>query len=190
MRVRRIVRFPGKRREPRVEDLGKEAGLTVRQRSSTGFSLIELLVVIAIGLVLTGMAIPMTLNAVRSYQLTAATSAATGAIQTTRYQAIMHGYSYEITFTPGSNTYQVFSMIPPANTYTAYATVGTTTLPTSPIPLSGSNVSISRTVTFQFAAGGTVTETTGTPYFWITNPWGGSNKITVSGVGNVSVSSP
>ena len=96
----------------------------------------------------------------------------------------------KLTFTPANNSYQVFSMIPPANTYTAFATVGTATLPTSPIPISGSNVSISRTVTFQFAAGGTVTETTNTPYFWITNPWGGSNKITVSGVGNVSVSSP
>jgi type IV fimbrial biogenesis protein FimT len=192
MRVRGFGPVPGKRRETRNDVLGKEAGLTVKRRSSTGFSLIELLVVIAIGLVLTAMAVPMTLNMVRSYQLTAATSAATGAIQSTRYQAIMHGYSYEITFTPGSNTYQVFSMIPPANTYTAFATVGTTTLPTSPIPISGSNVSISRAVTYQFAAGGTVTETSSpmNMSFQITNPWGGSNTITVSGVGNVSVSSP
>jgi prepilin-type N-terminal cleavage/methylation domain-containing protein len=163
----------------------------VKRRAGAGFSLIELLIAIAIGTLLTAMAIPMTINALRSYQLTAAVSSATGAIQSTRYQAIMHGYPYEITFTPATKSFQVFSMIPPGTTYSAMVSVGSTTLPTSPVPITGSGgISISRTVTYQFAAGGTVTETSNNMVFSITNEWGGSNTITVSGVGNVSVSTP
>jgi prepilin-type N-terminal cleavage/methylation domain-containing protein len=182
--------------------LGKEAALTAKRAATAGFSLIELLVVIAIGSVLVGIAIPITINALRSYRLTAAVSAATGAIESTRYAEIMHaypgngspGYGYEITFTPETNSYQVYAMIPPATTYTP---VGT------PVPISGpGDVTISRPVTYQFSAGGTVTETsnpvnmsfqvaiinpaTGLPY--TTAGW--SNTITVSGVGYVSVSTP
>jgi prepilin-type N-terminal cleavage/methylation domain-containing protein len=167
-----------------IDPLGKEVALTVKRRATAGFTLIELLVVIAIAMVLTGMALPLTINAMRSYQLTAAVSAATGAIQSTRYMAVMHGYPYEITFTPATNSYQVFSEPGGATTYTAVGTA---------IPITGSGgISISRTVTYQFLAGGTVTETSSPPnmVFSITNKWGGSHTITVTGVGNVSVTSP
>ena len=167
---------------------GKEAGLTLKRRLATGFTLLELLVVLTIGLVLTTVAVPMTLNAVRSYTLTSAVATATGAIQSTRYAAIMHGYPYEITFTQATNSYQVYSE---PGGQTTYSAVG------APIPITGSGgISISRTVTYQFLAGGTVTETSTPPnageymIFSITNDWGGSNTITVSGVGNVSVSRP
>jgi prepilin-type N-terminal cleavage/methylation domain-containing protein len=164
----------------------------VNRRTAAGFSLLEMVVVVSIALVLSAMAIPMTINAMRSYKLNAAVAAATGAIQSTRYAAIMHGYpgtgvpgyGYEITFTPSTNSYQVYSMVPPATTYSA---VG------SPIPISRpGDVTISRTVTFQFSAGGTVTETSNpvNMAFQITNAYGGSNTITVTGVGNVSVTSP
>jgi len=166
----------------------------VKRLTSTGLSLIELLVVIAIGTTLTVVAVPMTTNAMRSYRLTAAVAAATGAIQSTRYAAIMHGYPYQITFTPATNSYQVYSE---PGGQTTYSAVGT------PIPITESgDISISRTVTFQFFAGGTVTETsnpvnmvfqianinpsTGLPY----STAGWSNTITVSGVGNVSVTTP
>jgi prepilin-type N-terminal cleavage/methylation domain-containing protein len=165
----------------------------VKRRSTAGFTLLELLIVIAIGLVLTGMAIPLTINTMRSYELSAAVSAVTGALQSTRYAAVMHGYSYQLTLTQGTNTYQVLTEIPPATTFTAVTQTGNSTSPTSAVPFTGAGgISLSRTVTYQFAAGGTVTETS-TPanmQFSITNAWGGSNTVTVSGVGNVSVSSP
>ena len=173
-----------------AEAFDAHAGFTEKQRTAAGFSLLEMLVVVAIAMVLSAMAIPMTINAMRSYKLNAAVAAATGAIQSTRYAAIMHGYpgtgvpgyGYEITFTPSTNSYQVYAMVPPATTYSA---VGT------PIPIAPvGDVSISRTVTFQFSAGGTVTETSNNMTFSITNAYGGSNTITVTGVGNVSVASP
>lgn len=154
----------------------------MKRRATTGFSLIELMVVIAIASVLAGIAIPMTINAVKSYRLTAAASAATGAIQSTRYAAIMQGCPYQVTFTPATNSYQVYSM--PSCTKSALG-------PVIPISRLG-DVTISRTVTYQFNPGGTVTEipTTGNMIFSITNAIGGSKTITVSGVGNVSVATP
>ena len=156
----------------------------MKRRVTSGFSLIEILVAVAIASVLAAFAIPMTINVVKSARLTAAVSSATGAIQSTRYLAIMHGYSYEITFTPATNSYQVLNQVPPATTF---SNVGTA------IPISGPGaVSISRTITLQFIANGTVTEipTTGNMTFSITNAIGGSNTITVSSVGNVSVTTP
>lgn len=170
----------------------------MKRRATLGFSLIELLVVLAIGTVLTVIAVPITINAMKSYRLTAAVSAATGAIQATRYAAIMHGYpgtgspgyGYEVTFTPATNSYQVYAMVPPAITYSPVGTA---------VPISRlGDATISRTVTYQFSAGGTVTETSIVPNmaFQITNcgsppcPVGESNTITVSGVGNVSVTTP
>jgi prepilin-type N-terminal cleavage/methylation domain-containing protein len=170
----------------------------VKRRSTTGFSLLELLVVAAIGSIMTVIAIPMTLNGVRSYRLSAAVSSATGAIQSTRYLAIMHGYSYQITFTPSTNSYQVLNEVPPA---TSFSNVGTA------VPISGPDaVLISRVITIQFSANGTVSEITTPPngvpalVFQIANintntglaytTAGWSNTLTVSGVGNVSVTSP
>ena len=123
----------------------------MKRRATAGFSLIELLVVLAIGTVLTVIAVPITINAMKSYRLTAAVSAATGAIQATRYAAIMHGYpgtgspgyGYEITFTPATNSYQVYAMVPPAITYSPVGTA---------VPISRlGDATISRTVTYQLA---------------------------------------
>ena len=157
----------------------REAALTVKRRATKGFSLLEILVVLAIGMVLVGVAIPVGVSAMRTYQLSAAVSAATGAIETTRYAAVMHGYPYQLAFTPATNSYQV-SGLAPSGTVTG-----------APIPITGSGqISISRAATFQFAPGGTVTETSNNMAFSITSAWGGSNTITVSGVGNVTVTSP
>jgi len=188
-----------------MEALGRQAACARRQRAGAGLSLLELLVVVGIGTALTVIALPMGLNAMRSYQLSAATSAAAGAIEATRYAAVMHGYpgngvpgySYEVTITPATNSYQVLSMIPPATQFATQITQGGATLPTSPIPITSSGgIIISRVgqtgpgapITFQFSAGGMVTETSTPPnmIFTICNHIG-MNTITVSGVGNVSV---
>jgi len=154
----------------------------MRRRATSGFSLIEILTVVAIASVLAAIAVPLTLNALKSVRLTAAVSSATGAIQSTRYAAIMHGYPYQLTFTPSTNSYQAASQIPPA---TSFSNVGT------PVPISRpGDATLSRSVTFQFSANGTVTETSNDMTFSITNAVGGSNTITVSTVGNVSVTSP
>jgi Tfp pilus assembly protein FimT len=155
-------------------------------------------VVVAIGSILTVVAIPTTINGVRSYRLSAAVSAAAGAIQSTRYLAIMQGYPYQITFTPSTNSYQVLNEVPPATTF---SNVGTA------VPISGPDaVLISRVITIQFSANGTVSEITTPPngvsplVFQIANintttgvaytTSGWSNTLTVSSVGNVTVTSP
>jgi len=152
----------------------------VKRGTTAGTSLLELVVVVAVATIMTGMAVPVTVNAMRSYRLTAAVSAATGAIQSTRYAAIMHGYPYQITFTPATDSYQIYDEPGGQSTYSA---VGT------PIPISRpGDVTISQSVTYQFSPGGTVTPSNMS--FSITNDFGGSSTITVSGVGNVSVSTP
>jgi len=190
-------RIVGRRRTEGTDAL-REGAPIVKRNVTAGFTLIEILVVLAIASVLTVIAIPIVGNAMKSYRLMAAVSSATGAIQSTRYAAIMHGYpglgtpgyGYEITFTPATNSYQVYAMIPPAITYTPVGTA---------VPISRlGDVTISRTVTYQFSAGGTVTETSVSPTMWFQIydcasppcPAGQSNTITVSGVGNVSVGTP
>jgi prepilin-type N-terminal cleavage/methylation domain-containing protein len=208
--MRRLGQVQSMTRHFSPETIGGQTAMAGKRRTMAGFSLIELLVVIAIAGVLTAIAVPMTINAMRTYRLTSAVAAATGAISAARYAEVMRGYpgtgtpgyGYEVKFTP-PNTYQIFTMPPPATTFLPEVMNGTQVNPTTPIPIDGSGqIVISRTVTYQFSAGGTVTETsnppnmsfqiaiinpsTGQPY----NAVGWSNTITVSGVGNVSVTSP
>lgn len=144
-----------------------------------GFTLLQMLVTIAVIGVLSAFAIPTLRNAMRSYRLSAAVSAATGAISATRYQAIMRAYPYQLTFSSSSATYQVANEPTGAS---SFSNVG------GAVPISGvGDVTISPTTTLQFNANGTVTATTGTLSFTITNTIGQSKTITVSGVGNVTV---
>ena len=117
------------------------------------------------------------MNALRNYRLTAAVASATGAIAATRYQAIMHAYPYNLTFNSTNATYQVASEPPGA---TSFTNVG------GAVPLSGvGDVTINQTTTLQFNANGTVSATTGTMSFTISNGLL-TKTINVTGVGDVS----
>ncbi len=142
-------------------------------------TLIEAIVGLTIVAICTTIAVPIISGAMNAYQLSAAVHDVSGAIQSSRYLAIQQGYHYNISFTPGTQTYQVASKIPPATTYTNVGGL----IPWTVTP----NISISPATTLDFSPGGMVTATTGSLVFTLTN---GSSveTLTVSGVGNVSVS--
>ena len=163
----------------------REGDPTVKRQMNAGFTLLEALIVIAISLVLAGIAIPNFMNAINSYRFSAAVSAVTGALSTTRYQAIQHGYPYQLVFTSSTMSYKVYndpgaSSCPTTNS--SYTLVGTAI----PLPSAGPITMSGTSYTFTFCPNGTVSST-GNPQ--LSNNLK-SRTITVSGVGNVSVTSP
>ena len=74
-----------------------------------GTTLLELLVVLAVIGVLFAMAAPNFKNTFSSAHLSSSTSAISGAIQSTRYKAIVSGCQYQIVFSQGTTTYQLTS---------------------------------------------------------------------------------
>jgi len=163
-----------------MNDVNRAVASRVRRRaaqSSDGYSLLQIVITFAVVSILVSTALPTTMNALRNYRLIAAVSAATGAISATRYQAIMHAYPYNITFNSSNATYQVASEAPPA---TSFTNVGTA------VPLAGNgDVTINTTTTLQFNANGTVSATTGTLSFTITNGLL-TKTISVTGIGDVT----
>ena len=165
-----------------MNDVNRAVASRARRRAaqrSDGYSLVEILITLAVVSTMAAMALPTTMNALRNYRLSAAVSAATGPISAARYQAIMHAYPYNITFNSTNATYQVASEQPPATSFT--------NLPGGALPLSGAgDVTINQTTTLQFNANGTVSATTGTMSFTISNGIL-TKEISVTGVGDVSV---
>ena len=78
-----------------------------RHLSSRGFTLIETVIVVAIALVLGAIAVPFIQSTIRYFSLRAAASSLSGAIQSTRYQAIFHGCKYQIAFRAATYDYQI-----------------------------------------------------------------------------------
>ena len=151
------------------------------RRKSKGFSLLEMLITVTIVSTLATIGTPQLMNAMKGYRLASAAAAATRAIQSTHYLAIMHGYPYQLTFDASSGTYQVASEPPGA---TGFVPVP----PGTPTPIAGSHdETINQTTVMQFNSNGTMTSgLAGNAVFTITN--GVTTKqITVSGVGYVSV---
>jgi prepilin-type N-terminal cleavage/methylation domain-containing protein len=144
---------------------------------AAGFTMIELVLVLVVSLILTAMAIPTFSGAIASYELNGAVESAESAIQGTRYQAIMHGYQYEVTIDPTHNTFQVLSEIPPA---TSFSNVG------SSVPLSGVPVTVSALTTLLEKPNGSVSATAGAMSFTISYK-GTTKTLTVSNYGSVSV---
>lgn len=152
-----------------------------------GFTMIELVVVLLIAMIVASIAIPVLGSAIRSYRLRSAAASATWAIQSTRFQALMESYPFQVTFqgdSSGNNpAYQIASE-PPGNA--TFANVG------SAVPLSGSAVNLSQATVIQFKPNGTVLLTQGgNPASSFQISYGGnSNTITVSNYGNLSITSP
>jgi prepilin-type N-terminal cleavage/methylation domain-containing protein len=159
----------------------EESQVNSLRRKIKGFSLIEMLVVVTIVSTLSTIAIPQLMNAMKSYRLASAVAAASGAIQSTRYLAIMHGYPYQLTFNATSGSYQVASQ-PPGATSFVPVPPGTAT------PIAASNqATINQTTVMQFNSNGTMTSgLAGNAVFTISNGVT-TEQITVSGVGYVSV---
>ena len=152
-----------------------------------GKTFLELMLVVAIISVILKIAIPIYQNSVLSYRLVGAAASVAGGIQQTRFKSIQVGCPYTIAFTAGSTTYQVqteaISGTPPACA-ASFTNVG------SAIPwTTGAGISLSPSTTLQFNANGTVSATTGTLSF-VLSSGNATRTVTVSGVGNVKVTSP
>jgi prepilin-type N-terminal cleavage/methylation domain-containing protein len=162
----------------------KSHGLNIRQsdaRKQRGFSMLEIVVVLLIALVVMGFAIPQIITSLGNYRLHSAVSTATWAIQSTRYQALMEGYPFEVTFNASTNSYQILSA-PTAVAPTSFSNVGAS------VPLSGTAMSVNQTTTFAFTPMGFVTATpaNGLTNFVVT-AWGNTATIVVSNYGNITV---
>ena len=101
------------------------------RKPNQGFSLIELVVTVAIILLVSAIAVPMTVSAVKSFKLNAAAVTAANAISATRYQAIMNGYPFQLVLDPTTMTYQAKNKVPPA---VIFSNTG------NKIPIGGSSV--------------------------------------------------
>jgi len=135
------------------------------------------MLVMAISMVMGAMVIPSIRSTMATYQLSAAVDSASGAIQTTRYQAIMHGYPYQVAISATNNTFQVLSQAPPA---TSFTNVG------SAVPLAGIPIVVSASTTLQFKANGAVTAPVGGMSFTISYQ-GKTKTLTVSNYGSITV---
>lgn len=151
---------------------------TAALKNRRGFTLLELMVVMLVVLVLSAIALPQVQAALNSYRLNAAVSASTWAIQTTRYQAIMHGYPYQIAFNAATNAYQVSSEPPGA---AAFSNVGT------PVPIANQLITFSTSTTLQFSPNGSVSPILGAMTYSISSIQGGTKNVTVSNYGSITI---
>jgi Tfp pilus assembly protein FimT len=146
--------------------------------SSRGFSLVELLVMLAIGTILTIMAIPSVSSGLRNYRIEGAISSVTWAVHSTRYQALMEGYPFQVVFSSAANTYQIQSS--PTGFAGPYGNIG------SAVPFTAYPMTLSADTTLNFRPNGFVQATTGGLAFNIAYQ-GVCQKLTVTNYGNVSI---
>lgn len=149
------------------------------KRRAGGYTLLELLMGLLVAMVMTGIAVPMVRSAVNAYRIRSAVSAVTGAIQSTRYQAISSGYPFQIILNKANATYTIQRFDNATSTY-----VNTQ----GPVPLSGSGtpVILDQDVTLQFRPSGLVQATVGTTALSLTFDQK-TEQILVSSYGNIHV---
>lgn len=149
---------------------------SVRRHAARGFTLLELLIVLTIGTTLTVMALPRVEYLTYYYRLNSAVAMAQWAIQSTRFQALMAGYPYQVAFTASTNKYQIQDL--PSGV--TYVNVG------SAVPLTNFPMTFSADTTINFKPNGMVTATVGSNVFTIAYK-GTTKTITVSNYGNVTI---
>lgn len=145
-------------------------------RFTRGYTMIEVVIVLAVGSILTAMAIPQIQSGLYNYRLNSAVAMAKWAIQSTRFQALMKGYPYQVVFNAANVNYQIQNL-PSGSTY---VNVGST------VPLAAWPMTFNQNTTINFKPNGMVTATVGSNVFTITYQ-GTTKTITVSNYGNVSV---
>lgn len=149
-----------------------------RLGSCAGYSLLEIALTLALVSIMVAFAMPAMFSTADIFRLSAAADSATWAIQTTRYQAIMKGYPFQLTFNAANNTYQVASEPPGTN---AFTNVGTA------IPLTASAVTINPGTVLQFKGNGSVAATAGNVQTFSISFKGRTKTVTVSNYGSIQV---
>jgi prepilin-type N-terminal cleavage/methylation domain-containing protein len=94
-----------------------------------GFTLLEIVVAVVIGVILTALAIPVISHAVADMRMNSTVSAFSGALSSSRYQAIRDSQTYTLVLTAPSNTYVL--------TNTSTNTAGRPVLLSSYVPING-----------------------------------------------------
>src|ERR1700704_3902156 len=153
-----------------------------RQNPAYGFTLLELLLVLFVSGVMTAMAIPLVSSVTSTFRLRGAISSITGAIQSTRYQAIFQGCPYQVVFTTATNTYQIQNQCPVGG---AFTNVCQPAAASCPVPISGNGVPITlgADITLTFSPGGKVTSATAPMSMVVTYNGKPPETITVSSYG-------
>jgi prepilin-type N-terminal cleavage/methylation domain-containing protein len=160
-------------------------------QAGAGFTLIEILFTIMIALILTAMAIPLLQSVLTGYRLNGAVSSMTGAIQSTRYQAIFNGYPFQLVIDKAAMTYQVKSDPTRGGAFTNYCVPAAASCPV-PLAGSGTQVAIGANTTITFSPGGSVGSTTaagGMTQIVVTYKTK-QETINVSSYGNTKVTTP
>jgi|HubBroStandDraft_6_1064221.scaffolds.fasta_scaffold94191_3 prepilin-type N-terminal cleavage/methylation domain-containing protein len=163
--------------QAREDREGRQSG-PGSSRKNRGYSLIEVIFAVVIILILAAFAVPQMGAVIFQYRLQGAVASATWAVQSTRYQALMAGFPYQVVFTKATNNYQIQDLPPGAG---AYANVGTA------VPLSGTTIALNQDTTFRFLPNGSVSAPTGALNNFTITYHGSTKTITVSTYGNVKV---
>ena len=159
------------------------ARLRSGRRRESGFTLVEMVTVLLITLILMGFAIFAVQGVLGNYRLHNAVASATWAIQSARYQALMEGYPFQVSFSSTTNSYQLLSAST-AGAPSTFSNVGNS------VPLSETAMALNQSTTYQFTPMGYVsanpaTALTTTPM--TITAWGNTATIVVSNYGNITV---
>jgi prepilin-type N-terminal cleavage/methylation domain-containing protein len=162
-----------------------------RNYRSKGFSLLEIAIVMSIALVLVLLAIPLINNTTASLKIQGATAAVTGAIQSTRYQAIFNGCQYQLAMTKATSMSQVLGQTPTNGVCSAgFTNVCPPGVANCPVPWAGGEggVTIPADTTFTFTPGGRVSNAAGScPCTLVLTRGVRTSTITISNFGNINV---